>query len=90
MISWSYYGEQCWVQLFGVDWILLYQLIFLLFVVAGTVFQAVSVLEFGDLRMLGLGFPTVLGVVLLSNRVKAELDRYLGQLRAGAFPRRPA
>ena len=87
MISWSYYGEQCWAQLFGLDWILGYKLLFLLCVVAGAVFQAEAVLDFGDLMILGMAFPNVAGVVLLSGRVKRELDSYLERLRSGAFAR---
>ena len=37
--------------------------------------------------ILGMAFPNIAGVVLLSGRVKNELDSYLERLRAGAFPR---
>jgi AGCS family alanine or glycine:cation symporter len=87
MISWSYYGEQCWVRLFGVRSILLYQLIFLLFAWLGAIFQANAVIDFGDMMILGMAFPNLLGVVMLSSVVKRELDRYLARLRAGEFPR---
>jgi len=87
MISWSYYGEQCWVRLFGVRSILLYQLIFLLFAWLGAIFQANAVIDFGDMMILGMAFPNLVGVVMLSSVVKRELDRYLARLRAGEFPR---
>jgi AGCS family alanine or glycine:cation symporter len=87
MISWSYYGEQCWARLFGVRTILAYKLIFLAFVWMGAVFQAQAVLDFGDMMILGMAFPNLIGVILLSGRVRAELDTYLGKLRSGAFPR---
>ncbi len=87
MISWSYYGEQCWVQLFGLRSILLYKAIFLLFAWLGAVFAAPAVLDFGDLMILGMAFPNVLGVALLSGRVKGELDEYLERLRSGALAR---
>jgi hypothetical protein len=37
--------------------------------------------------ILGMAFPNLAGVVLLSNQVKRELDRYWGRLRAGEFAR---
>jgi AGCS family alanine or glycine:cation symporter len=88
MISWSYYGEQSWVWLFGIRSILLYKLIFLLFTWAGAIFQAQAVLDFGDLMILGMAFPNIPGVVMLSGVVKRELDVYLARLHAGEFPRR--
>ena len=83
MISWSYYGERCWEHLFGESSIRLYQTIFLLFVWAGAIFSAQGVLDFGDLMILGMAFPNIVGLVLLSGRVKRELDSYLERLRSG-------
>ena len=87
MISWSYYGEQCWAYLFGVRSIRLYQLLFLVFVWLGAVFEASAVIDFGDMMILGMAFPNLVGVVMLSGLVKTELDRYLGRLRSGEFVR---
>ncbi|MFP6607874.1 MAG: alanine/glycine:cation symporter family protein [Myxococcota bacterium] len=85
MISWSYYGEQCWVQLFGLRSVLLYKLIFLLFTWAGAIFAAEAVVEFGDLMILGMAFPNIAGILLLTGRVKADLDDYMRRLAAGEF-----
>jgi AGCS family alanine or glycine:cation symporter len=87
MISWSYYGEQCWVQLFGIRSIIVYEIIFLLFVWMGAIFQAGAVIDFGDMMILGMAFPNLLGVLWLSGVVKRELDTYMQRLRAGDFPR---
>ena len=87
MISWSYYGEQCWARLFGLRTILLYKGLFLLFVWLGAIFNASAVIDFGDAMILGMAFPNIAGVVLLSGRVKRELDSYLGKLAAGDFRR---
>jgi alanine or glycine:cation symporter, AGCS family len=87
MISWSYYGEQCWAELFGVRSILVYQAIFLLFVVFGAVFEANAVIDFGDMMILGMAFPNLTGALMLSGVIKRELDRYLARLSAGEFPR---
>ena len=85
MISWSYYGEQCWVQLFGLRSVLLYKLIFLLFTWAGAIFAAEAVVEFGDLMILGMAFPNIAGILLLTGRVKKDLDDYMRRLAAGEF-----
>jgi AGCS family alanine or glycine:cation symporter len=87
MISWSYYGEQCWAHLLGVRWLLAYKLVFLLFTIAGAIFTAQAVLDFGDLMILGMAFPNLVGVVLLSGKVKRALDDYLARLAAGKFAR---
>jgi AGCS family alanine or glycine:cation symporter len=87
MISWSYYGEQCWARLFGLRSILGYKALFLLFTWAGAVFEASSVVNFGDMMILGMAFPNLFGVVLLSGRVRSDLDAYWSSLRAGQFAR---
>jgi len=87
MISWSYYGEQCWAHLFGVRSILLYKTIFLVFTWLGAIFEATAVTNFGDMMILGMAFPNLLGVLLLSGQLKADLDVYWRRLRAGEFPR---
>jgi AGCS family alanine or glycine:cation symporter len=87
MISWSYYGEQCWVRLFGVRTTLVYKGLFLLFVLLGAIFNASAVIDFGDAMILGMAFPNLVGVVLLSGRAKRELDAYLGKLKAGDLQR---
>jgi AGCS family alanine or glycine:cation symporter len=85
MISWSYYGERCWVWLFGDASSMIYKVIFLVFVFLGSVVSATSVLEFGDLMILGMAFPNVLGVVILSGKVRTLMDKYLTGLKAGEY-----
>jgi AGCS family alanine or glycine:cation symporter len=87
MISWSYYGEQCWAHLFGVRSLLVYKLVFLLFTWAGAVFAAQAVLDFGDLMILGMAFPNLVGVVLLSGKIDSAARDYFARLKAGAFVR---
>jgi AGCS family alanine or glycine:cation symporter len=87
MISWSYYGEQCWAYLFGVRSILFYKTIFLVFTWLGAIFEATAVVDFGDMMILGMAFPNLIGVMLLSGQIKADLDVYWRKLRAGEFPR---
>ena len=86
MISWSYYGERCWAYLFGDGASMSYRIIFLVFVFLGSIVSAEHVLDFGDLMILGMAFPNILGVVLLAPKVKAELKDYWARYKAGEFP----
>jgi alanine or glycine:cation symporter, AGCS family len=82
-ISWSYYGERCWTQLFGVRTSLVYKLLFLVFTFLGSVVTRGNILEFSDLMILGMSIPNLLGVFLLSGLVRRELDGYWKRYRAG-------
>ena len=82
-ISWSYYGERCWVQLFGARMSIVYKLLFLGFTVLGSVVTAGNILAFSDLMILGMSFPNLLGVFLLSGIVKRRLDVYWQKYKSG-------
>ena len=83
LISWSYYGERCWTALFGPRSSLLYKLIFLTFTILGSIITEGNILDFSDLLILGMAFPNILGVVLLSGKVKAALDIYWRKYQTG-------
>ncbi|WP_206028762.1 alanine/glycine:cation symporter family protein [Thalassoroseus pseudoceratinae] len=83
MVSWSYYGERCWVYLFGDRYSLWYKIIFLVFVFLGSVVSASNVMEFSDQMILGMAFPNILGVVLLSGKVRNDLDKYWHKYKSG-------
>ncbi len=76
MISWSYYGERCWTYLFGDDQAMAFRLIFLFFVLLGSVSSLDNVLSFGDYFLLAMAFPNILGVVLLSDEIDEKLREY--------------
>ena len=85
MISWSYYGERCWSFLFGVRESMTYRLIFLVFIFLGSVSSLSNVLDFSDLMLLSMAFPNIIGVVLLSGKIRAALISYWDRLHAGDF-----
>ena len=86
MISWSYYGERCWSWMFGERWSLVYKLVFLSFTFIGSVITAQAVLDFGDLMILGMALPNILGLFLLSGLVRRELNEYWEKKRRNEFP----
>jgi AGCS family alanine or glycine:cation symporter len=83
MIAWSYYGERCWTWLLGEKFVIVYQLIFLGFTFLGSVVTATNILDFSDLMILGMAFPNVLGVLMLSGYVVRELKEYTAKLKSG-------
>ena len=85
MISWSYYGERCATTLFGRRASLPYKMLFLVFVFLGSIVSAKNVLDFSDLMILTMAFPNVLGVALLSGKVRRDLDDYWRRYKAGEF-----
>ena len=84
MLSWSYYGLQGWKYLFGKGRFadLIYKTLFLMFVVVGASSSLNSVVEFSDAMIFAMVFPNVIGLLLLTPKVKEELQRYLKAIRS--------
>jgi AGCS family alanine or glycine:cation symporter len=82
MISWSYYGLQSWMYIFGKSKVseIVYKLMFLLFIVIGAAGDMSSVWAFSDAMILALVFPNMIGLLILFPRVKDELGKYLGAI----------
>lgn len=85
MISWSYYGERCSTMLLGPRASLPYKLVFLGFVVLGSIVTAGKVLDFSDLMILSMALPNILGVALLSGKIRRALDTYWEKYKTGAL-----
>lgn len=83
IISWSYYGERCWTNLFGQGSSMVYKVIFLVFTVLGSIVTKGNILDFSDALILGMSFPNILGLYLMSGKVKRELDTYLAKVKSG-------
>lgn len=79
MLSWSYYGIQGWKYLFGKGKVadLTYKGLFLFFVVVGASSSLNSVIEFSDAMIFAMVFPNIIGLLILTPKVKSELNRYL-------------
>ena len=86
-ISWSYYGERCWVYVFGERYSILYKVIFIGFVVIASVASASSLLDFTDLLVLSMAFPNLVGLYVLSGKVKNALSVYETRLASGELDR---
>src|SRR5690554_410976 len=83
MISWSYYGMQGWVYLFGRGKVteLIYKLLFCIFIWVGSAISLGSVIDFSDAMIFAMVVPNIIGVVLLTPVVRKELNRYMKAIR---------
>ncbi len=87
MISWSYYGLKAWSYLVGdsVKMTYLYKIIFCVFVVIGSSVGLGAVLDFSDLMILGMAFPNIIGLVIMSKEVKEDMQSYFQRVKSGAI-----
>jgi AGCS family alanine or glycine:cation symporter len=81
-ITWAYFGERCFVYLFGDSFSHLYRLLFIAFTFLGSIISAINVMQFSLLLMLTLAIPNLLGVLLLNSVVVEELDDYWQHYRS--------
>jgi len=85
IISWSYYGERCWVRLFGTRSTIVYRIIYVMAVIVGSIVHLGAVLDFSDFMILSMAFPNILGLILLSPKVRRDLLDYWRRYKAGEF-----
>jgi len=85
MISWSYYGLQSWKFLFGKGKVsdTTYKILFLVFLVIGSASSLGAVINFSDAMIFAMAFPNIIGLVLLSPKVRKELQKYLNAIKIG-------
>lgn len=82
-VSWSYYGERCFVSLFGQKSSMVYKILFLVATVLGSIVQPKNVLEFSDMMILTMAIPNLIGVFILSGEIYKHLQIYIGRLKSG-------
>ncbi len=94
MISWSYYGLEGFIYIFGAKrWAkVTFNTIFCVFVVIGCTTQLDAVLDFSDSMIFAMALANVLGLYLLAPVVKRELEAYWSRLRerGDGVPERPS
>ena len=79
MLSWSYYGLQGWMYLFGrskaSDYS--YKILFCLFVIIGSAASLGAVTDFSDAMIFAMSVPNIIGLCFLFPKVREELSKYL-------------
>ncbi len=93
MISWSYYGLKGFDFLFkkpiekltGKTNLSKYTFfsIFLLFTVVGAASSMGSVIDFSDMMILSMGFPNIIGLLIMAPEVAKDLKSYLQRVKSG-------
>ena len=87
LISWGYYGERAIEYLVGPGGVLPYRIVYVLTVVVGPLLSLDKVLDFADALLLSMAFPNIIGMLVLSGKVKGLVDDYIARLKSGAIHR---
>jgi AGCS family alanine or glycine:cation symporter len=85
IISWSYYGEKAWQYLFGKKTIQVYRMMYIFIIIAGPIISLGNVIDFSDLMLLSMAFPNIIGMMIMSGKVKKLADEYMQKLKEGKF-----
>jgi AGCS family alanine or glycine:cation symporter len=87
MISWSYYGLKAWTYLFGESKPSenSYKFLFLVFIVIGASTSMSAVIDFSDMMILAMAFPNIIGLLIMSGEVKADLKEYMMKVKTGVI-----
>lgn len=87
MVSWSYYGLKAWTYMLGESKAAeyAYKIMFLVFVVIGSSAGLGAVIDFSDFMILGMAFPNILGLIIMSGEVKADMKDYFVRIKSGAI-----
>ncbi|MEV6232611.1 alanine/glycine:cation symporter family protein [Saccharopolyspora shandongensis] len=85
IITWGYYGQRAWLFLFGKGKTSerIYNVVFCLFTVVGSVLTLGSVLDFADAVLFALALFNIIGLYIMVPVVKRELASYREKLRTG-------
>ena len=84
MLSWSYYGLQSWMFLFGKNKAadISYKIMFCLFIIVGAAISLGPVIDFSDAMIFAMAIPNIIGCFILFPKVREELNKYLAAIRA--------
>jgi AGCS family alanine or glycine:cation symporter len=76
LIGWNYYGEKAVEYLIGPRSIRIYRIFFIAMVMVGAMTRLDTVWDFSDLMNGMMAIPNLIGLLLLSNVIKEETDRF--------------
>ena len=85
IISWSYYGERCVEYLLGHRGITPFRILFVTTACLGPSLRLTHVINFSDLTFLSMAFPNILGMAILSKKVKQALVQYQSDFQIGPW-----
>ena len=87
IISWAYYGQKGWTYLFGENkkGIILYQIIFCIVIVAGSMMNLQSIVNFTDAGLMAMAVPNLIAMYILFPDLKKDVRLYCKKHRFGEF-----
>jgi len=90
MISWSYYGQQAWMYLFGKSRLaeLAYKALFLVFIILGAGMTLSKVFPISDAMIFAMCFPNIIGLYILMPEVRKSLSEYTNKINSGEIIKR--
>lgn len=83
VVSWGYYGERATEFLAGERGIPVYRVVYVIMVIVGPMLSLSAVIDFSDFALLSMAFPNILGMMLISGKVKKMAAEYSKQLASG-------
>ncbi|QLB52905.1 sodium:alanine symporter family protein [Streptococcus sanguinis] len=81
ILGWNYYGERCFEFLFGVRYIRVYRLIFVLMIILGGFVGLEAVWIIADIVNALMALPNLIALLVLSPIVISETKRYFAKHR---------
>ncbi len=90
MISWSYYGEQGVVFMFGAKWVRTYKVIYCLLIIVATSGLVSTDRELDNLTTIGTGvmlFANIPIILIFGRQAMEKYHEYVARLRAGEIKR---
>ena len=78
LISWAYYGQKAWTFMFGEGKkrVLVFNLIYCIFIVIGSVMNVKSIIDITDAMMIAMCIPNVIALYVLCPEIKKDLAGY--------------
>ena len=89
VLGWSYYGTKAWEFLFGTKATIVYKVIFIAVIVAGSALDASLVIDLSDTFNGLMAIPNLIGVITLSGTVMAITNNYAKRKFRGDTSVRP-
>ena len=79
VLGWSYYGTKAWEFLFGTRATIIYKVVFIAIIVAGTTLSTDLVIDLSDTFNGLMSIPNLIGVITLSGTVMAITRNYVNR-----------
>ena len=79
ILGWYYYGERCLVYLFGEQVIIVYKIIWIISIIAGSLMELNLVWTTSELLNGLMALPNIVAILLLSKEIAKDTKKYAGK-----------